>query len=79
MASGTPVACSNTTSIPEVVGDCGLMFDPRSTEDMAHKLQLVWKETPEREVRVAAALERAGGFSESAVSQRMSEFWSVLL
>jgi glycosyltransferase involved in cell wall biosynthesis len=78
MASGTPVACSNTTSMPEVVGDCGLMFDPRSTEDMAHKLRLVWDDTPEREARAMAAVERARGFSESAVSQRMSAFWSGL-
>jgi glycosyltransferase involved in cell wall biosynthesis len=78
MASGTPVACSNTTSMPEVVGDCGLMFDPKSTEDIAHKLQLVWKDTPDREARAMAAVERARGFSESAVSQRMSAFWSGL-
>jgi glycosyltransferase involved in cell wall biosynthesis len=28
MAAGTPVACSNTTSLPEVVGDAARMFDP---------------------------------------------------
>lgn len=28
MRCGTPVACSNTTSLPEVVGDAALMFDP---------------------------------------------------
>lgn len=75
MASGTPVACSNTTSMPEVVGNCGLMFDPRSSEDMANKLCLAWEDTPERASRSLAAVERARGFSETAVSQRMSAFW----
>jgi glycosyltransferase involved in cell wall biosynthesis len=28
MASGCPVACSNTSSMPEVVGDSGTTFDP---------------------------------------------------
>ncbi len=28
MRCGTPVACSNTTSLPEVVGDAALTFDP---------------------------------------------------
>lgn len=28
MASGTPVACSNAASLPEVVGDAGILFDP---------------------------------------------------
>jgi glycosyltransferase involved in cell wall biosynthesis len=78
MASGTPVVCSNSTSMPEVIGDYGLMFDPKSTEDMAHKMRLAWEETPEREVRSMAAVERAKGFSESSVSQQMSAFWSGL-
>ncbi|HRA55105.1 MAG TPA: glycosyltransferase family 1 protein, partial [Thermoflexales bacterium] len=29
MACGAPVACSNTSSLPEVVGDAALLFDPR--------------------------------------------------
>jgi glycosyltransferase involved in cell wall biosynthesis len=28
MACGTPVICSNRTSLPEVIGDAGLLFDP---------------------------------------------------
>lgn len=32
MACGTPVVASNTTSLPEVVGDAGLTVDPTSTE-----------------------------------------------
>ncbi len=38
MACGTPVAASNTTSIPEVVGDAGLLFDPGDFADMAGKM-----------------------------------------
>jgi len=32
MASGCPVVCSNTTSIPEVGGDAALYFDPTDAE-----------------------------------------------
>jgi glycosyltransferase involved in cell wall biosynthesis len=42
MACGCPVVCSNVTSIPEVVGDAGLMFDPTSPEDMAEKIWSAW-------------------------------------
>lgn len=35
MACGVPVACSNTSSLPEVVGDCGVLFDPYNIEDIA--------------------------------------------
>ncbi|HQX76878.1 MAG TPA: glycosyltransferase, partial [Thermoflexales bacterium] len=29
MACGAPVICSNAASLPEVVGDAALLFDPR--------------------------------------------------
>jgi glycosyltransferase involved in cell wall biosynthesis len=32
---GTPVACSNTSSLPEVGGDAAQYFDPESPEDIA--------------------------------------------
>lgn len=35
MASGCPVACSNTTSIPEVVGSAALLFDPTNPSEIA--------------------------------------------
>lgn len=42
MASGCPVICANGTSIPEVVGDAGLMFNPDSHEGMAATIWTVW-------------------------------------
>jgi glycosyltransferase involved in cell wall biosynthesis len=41
MACGTPVACSNTTSLPEVGGDAAVYFDPYNVEDMADAIQRV--------------------------------------
>ena len=41
MAIGVPVVCSNTASLPEVVGDAGLFFDPFSVKDMATKIEQV--------------------------------------
>jgi len=35
MACGTPVVASNTSSIPEVVGNAALLFDPYNVEEMA--------------------------------------------
>lgn len=35
MGRGIPVACSNTSSLPEVAGDAAELFDPRSVESMA--------------------------------------------
>lgn len=41
MASGTPVVTSNTTAIPEVVGDAGLLVNPDSVEQIAHAMDQV--------------------------------------
>jgi glycosyltransferase involved in cell wall biosynthesis len=35
MACGTVVVAANSSSIPEVVGDAGILFDPNSTDDLA--------------------------------------------
>jgi glycosyltransferase involved in cell wall biosynthesis len=41
MACGVPVACSNTSSFPEVVGECGAMFDPYDIESMVTTLSQI--------------------------------------
>lgn len=39
MASGVPVITSNKTSLPEVVGDAGIMVDPDDVEGMRERLR----------------------------------------
>lgn len=41
MAHDCPVVCSNTSSIPEVVGDAGEYFDPVDIESMRAAIELV--------------------------------------
>ena len=56
LACGAAVACSRTSSLPEVVGaDAGLLFDPTDSDEMAAVLQRV----PSDE-ELAAALQQAG-------------------
>ena len=43
MACGTPVITSNTSSLPEVVGDAGIMIDPKDSELMADKMYEILK------------------------------------
>jgi glycosyltransferase involved in cell wall biosynthesis len=39
MACGCPVASSNVTSLPEEIGDAGLLFAPNDVEAMADAMQ----------------------------------------
>lgn len=41
MACGCPAAVSNRTSIPEVVGDAALLFDPEDTSQMAEAIERI--------------------------------------
>lgn len=41
MASGCPVVASNTSSFPEVVGDAGLLFNPKDQNDLAAKIEKI--------------------------------------
>jgi glycosyltransferase involved in cell wall biosynthesis len=41
MSFGCPVVCSNTSSIPEVVGNAAVLFDPHSVESISKALQIV--------------------------------------
>jgi glycosyltransferase involved in cell wall biosynthesis len=46
MARGVPVACSNSSSLPEVAGDAALLFDPRDVAGIAAALERVLYDEP---------------------------------
>lgn len=73
MASGTPVCASNTSSIPEVVGDAGLLFDPLNVPAIAASLQRLLQDTDLRDRLIAAGIERAARFTWDAAAQGVLE------
>ncbi len=44
MGRGVPVCCSSTSSLPEVVGDAGLQFDPYDVDDMRAAIRRLLEE-----------------------------------
>ncbi len=57
-ACGTPVACSNTTSMPEVAGDGALLADPKNPQDMARCMQQLATDSGLRQRLVEAGMQR---------------------
>ena len=55
MARGVPVCCSDASSLPEVVGDAGLLFDPHDVEDIRATIRRVLSDET-----LAAELARRG-------------------
>ena len=42
MLLGTPVLCSDLFSMPDQIGDAGLLFDPFEIKDIADKIYKIW-------------------------------------
>jgi glycosyltransferase involved in cell wall biosynthesis len=63
MACGTPVVCSNAASLPEVVGDAAVMFDPYSTDDMANAMHRILEDADLRQTLRERGLRRAAVFT----------------
>ena len=63
MAHGCPVVCSNRSSIPEVVGDAGLYFDPESVDSIADAMERIAAATEIRADLSVRGYERAKQFS----------------
>ena len=63
MSCGTVVIGSSTTSIPEVVGDAGLFFDPHDKKELVARLVDVIENDELREDLGRRALQRAATFS----------------
>jgi len=63
MASGTPVCAANTSSIPEVVGDAGLLFDPLNVPAMTQCLNRLLQDRSLCQRLITAGIERAALFT----------------
>jgi glycosyltransferase involved in cell wall biosynthesis len=63
MACGTPVACSNASSLPEVVGEDAVTFDPHDVHDMAAAMNRGVTDNALRKELVARGLERVRRFT----------------
>lgn len=63
MACGVPAVTSNTSSLPEVVGDAGLMVDPSDVDGLSAALLELAQDAGRRADLSARSLARAQGFS----------------
>jgi glycosyltransferase involved in cell wall biosynthesis len=59
MACGTPIVSSNRSSLPEVVGDAGILVEPTDVRAIADAMERVLTDGVLRERMAARGLERA--------------------
>ena len=75
MAAGSPVACSNCASLPEIAGDAALLFDPRKPTSIAEAMVRLATDEELRADLIAKGLQQADQFSQ--VEQMAREYWAV--
>ena len=79
MICQAPVIASNTSSIPEVVGDAGLLFDPKSVPDLIDRLLFLLENPAAREQLIAKGLEQTKKFSwDKTVTQTLDAYRYVI-
>jgi len=80
MSFNCPVVCSNVSSIPEVVGNAGLMFDPSDIESIRLTIEKVIGDIELQESLIARGQERLKMFSwEQCAKETLAVYHKVLV
>jgi glycosyltransferase involved in cell wall biosynthesis len=77
MACGTPIVVSRATSLPEVVGDAGVFFDPLDISDIRRALERTIGDADLRRKMIAAGITRASRFRWDDVGQKVSKVLGI--
>ena len=75
MAGGTPVAVSNRTSLPEVVGEAGLYFDPEDETQIMQSIHSLLTDSVLRETLVRNGYEQAKRFDWKASAEKLTALY----
>jgi len=79
MSFGCPVACSNVSSIPEVVGDAAAKFDPESVKSIESALLKVLKDPNYKSDLIRRGRERVKLFSWESCADQTFEIYRKIL
>lgn len=71
MLLGTPVICSNTSSLPEVAGDAALMVDPYDTQAITQAIRALDADAGLREHHIALGVRQAARYSPEIYRERL--------
>ena len=79
MASGVPVITSDSTSLPEVVGDAGVLVNPYDVDHLKEAIREVLEDEKKRQEMIEKGIARAKHFSwDKCARQTLSVYEKVL-
>ncbi len=79
MSCGTPVIASNATSIPEVLGDAGILVSPFDVDELAQSMLTLLKDETKRKELIEKGLERSRMFSWEKCAKETCDVYKDLL
>jgi glycosyltransferase involved in cell wall biosynthesis len=79
MACGCPVITSNTSSLPEVVGEAGLMIDPHDVDSLTESMYKILSDNGLKKELSKKSLERAKMFSWQKTADQTLEVYKEVL
>lgn len=79
MSCGTPVICSKVTSLPEVVGDAGILVDPKDRDALCQAMLNVLKDSSLLQNLHQRGLARAQQFSWANCAEKTAEFYKKII
>jgi glycosyltransferase involved in cell wall biosynthesis len=79
LACGVPVVTSNASSLPEVVGDAGLMVDPLDVQGLAEALGRALTDPDWRSMAIARGTQRAAQFTWRRAAQQLLDVYEQVL
>ena len=78
MACGVPVIAANSSSLPEVVGDAGILIDPYNAEELADAIEKIYKNPDLHQEMSDKGLKQARKFSwEKCAKETLSVYEEV--
>lgn len=79
MQCGVPVITSNTSSLPEVVGDAGILIDPKDQDQLCQAMLNILNDEILRETLKQKGLERAKQFSWEKCANETVEIYKKII
>lgn len=79
MKHGAPVASSNATCLPEVLGDAALYFDPANHQGMADQIDKILTDTKLRKELIALGAKQAAKYSWQKMAKETLAIYSQIL
>jgi glycosyltransferase involved in cell wall biosynthesis len=79
MACATPVICANTSSLPEVAGGAGLLFDPHEPDALGNLLIQVCTNTGLRQKMSEDGVKQAARFAGYSAADQLADVYRSLV